>query len=88
MNDLDAFEERASIIEFDDGASRFEAETLAARAQGYQRWEVVHEIRRRNSTDARHLRAQMDGHHFDDLPEMQSIPEEEAGAMSQRHLQA
>ena len=33
--DTDAFEERAAIAEFDGGLTRREAETLAARAQGY-----------------------------------------------------
>lgn len=32
MFDREAFEERAAIMEFDGGLSRFEAETLAARA--------------------------------------------------------
>lgn len=34
--DIDAFEERAAIIEFDGGLSRKEAEDLAARAQGFR----------------------------------------------------
>ena len=33
--DIDAFEERAAIIEFDGGLSRSHAELLAAQAQGY-----------------------------------------------------
>ena len=33
--DLDAFEERAAIIEFDGGLQRRQAEDLAARAQGF-----------------------------------------------------
>lgn len=47
--DLDAFEERAAIMEFDGGLSRFEAETQAAQAQGFTRWEVLDAIKRRNS---------------------------------------
>ncbi|WP_299355947.1 hypothetical protein [uncultured Shimia sp.] len=34
--DIDAFEERAAIAEYDGGLSRSEAETLAARAQGFK----------------------------------------------------
>ncbi len=34
--DIDAFEERAAIAEFDGGCSRREAEDLAATAQGYR----------------------------------------------------
>lgn len=41
MFDRDAFEERAAIAEFDGGLSRFEAETLAAKAQGLTRWQAL-----------------------------------------------
>lgn len=34
--DIDAFEERAAIAEFDGGLPRSEAENLAARAQGFR----------------------------------------------------
>jgi hypothetical protein len=34
--DLDAFEERAAISEFDGGLSRADAEELAAQCQGYE----------------------------------------------------
>jgi len=34
--DIDAFEERAAIVQFEGGLSRSEAETLAARAQGFR----------------------------------------------------
>ena len=33
--DIDAFEERAAIAEFDGGLTRSDAEQLAARSQGY-----------------------------------------------------
>lgn len=45
MFDRDAFEERAAIMEFDGGLSRFKAETLAAGLQGLTRWNVMKEIR-------------------------------------------
>ncbi|MDG3039682.1 hypothetical protein [Roseicyclus marinus] len=45
LPDIDAFEERAAIAEYDGGLSREEAEDLAARAQGYRDrhhyWEVL-----------------------------------------------
>lgn len=34
--DIDAFEERAAIAEYDGGLSRSEAENLAARGQGFR----------------------------------------------------
>ena len=51
MIDLDQFEERAAIMEFDGGLSRFRAETLAAQAQGRQRKEVLDEIGKRGKNE-------------------------------------
>lgn len=34
--DIDAFEERAAIIQYDGGLSRSKAEDLAAQAQGFR----------------------------------------------------
>jgi len=43
--DIDVFEERAAIIEFDGGYTRQEAEDLAAQAQGFRNakhlWQVL-----------------------------------------------
>lgn len=43
--DIEAFEERAAIIEYDGGLSRSRAEDLAAQAQGFQDathyWQVL-----------------------------------------------
>ena len=49
MLDRDAFEERAAIAEFDGGLTRFQAETLAAKAQGLTRWQAIEEIRHADS---------------------------------------
>lgn len=49
MFDRDAFEERAAIMEFDGGMSRFEAETQAAKAQGLTRWQALEKIRNADS---------------------------------------
>ncbi|MEL6646640.1 MAG: hypothetical protein AAFQ05_02855 [Pseudomonadota bacterium] len=46
--DIDQFEERAGVLEFDEGMTRFAAETEAARRQGLKRWEVFNAIRNRN----------------------------------------
>ena len=51
--DIEAYEERAAIMEFDGGMSRFEAETAAAKAQGLNRWEAVNEIRKRDTKRTR-----------------------------------
>jgi hypothetical protein len=88
MLDLDAFIERAAIIEFDAGMSRFEAETLSARLQGYERHEVVNEIRRRNSGQARHSGPADGGQSAHDLPRVQPHPTQETRSMSERDVQA
>lgn len=41
MFSADSFEERAAIMEFCGGMSRFQAETMAAKAQGVSRWEAL-----------------------------------------------
>ncbi len=46
MFDVDAFEERAAIVEYDGGLSRFRAETAAAAAQGVSRHEAIEASRR------------------------------------------
>lgn len=51
--DIDAFEERAAIMEYDGGLSRFRAEDRAAQAQGFRDaehyWQVLADyvVRRR-----------------------------------------
>lgn len=72
--DTDAWEERAAIMEFDGGLSRFRAETLAARAQGVERHEA---IRIRDSQQARDQRAATARDGQDDMPGMQRQQEKE-----------
>ena len=43
--DVEGFTERAALMEFEGGMSRFEAETLAAKAQGLNRWQAMQEVR-------------------------------------------
>lgn len=57
--DPDAFEERAAIMEYDGGLSRFQAETLAAKAQGVKRWEAIHAVAQRVVSETRHNREAM-----------------------------
>jgi hypothetical protein len=66
--DLDRFEERAAIMEFDGGLSRFQAETLAAQAQGFERWEVKNEIGKRNTQQARNQRSENARDAANDMP--------------------
>lgn len=87
--DVEAFEERAAIIEYDGGLSRFRAETLAAEAQGLTRWQAVEEIR--NAKRNRNSQSRRDPHQTlarqqreNDLPGMQSASSQEVGSMSER----
>lgn len=54
--DLDAWAERAAIMEYDAGMSRFVAETRAAQDQGVERHDA---IKFRDTAKARHKRAKM-----------------------------
>ena len=83
--DICAFEERAAIAEFDGGASRFQAETIAAEQQGVTRWQALQFIK--GNTDAngrgfaggsRDTDAALAGQsRQDDMPHVQRQPEEE-----------
>lgn len=86
--DLDAFEERAAIMEFDGGLSRFEAETQAARAQGFTRWEVLDAIKRRNSERGGHHRQAASRNGSDDLSRVQRDQTEQGGSMPVGDVQA
>ena len=47
-DEIEAWEERAAIQEFDGGLERFAAETAAAEAMGLKRYEVINAIRTRH----------------------------------------
>lgn len=92
MSDLDvcAFIERAAIIEFCGGVSRFRAETLAAEAQGFTRWQALKEV----SLAERNGHLEPVGDHRpqmaweqrpNDLPGVQRGAEEKDGPVSERN---
>lgn len=92
MFDLDAWQERAAIMEYDGGMSRFAAETEAAKLQGATRWQMIklaqegrqHEDGKRNPEPERHRRKATEWHLSDDLPTMQPDEEEQARSMPER----
>jgi hypothetical protein len=89
MIDLDAWEERAAIMEFCGGLPRFKAETYAAHAQGLRRDEVLNAIRQRDLARARDRGAQVGGQSRPDgLPSVQPHAEEEARPVPERHSNA
>lgn len=87
MTDLDQFEERAAIMEYEGGLPRFRAETLAAQAQGKQRREVMDEISKRDSARRRDSgsAAERDSSGF--VSTVQPISEKQERPMPERHVQ-
>lgn len=91
MVDLDAWEERAAIMQFDAGMSRFEAETQAAKQQGFTRWEVLEIInanRIGNTRQGGDNRPAHVGNGSDNLPGMQPASEAQDRAMPERLVPA
>lgn len=88
MIDLDAWEERAAILEFDWGMTRFAAETEAARRQGFKRWELIHALRERDLERARDHGAEVVRNHANDLSAVQRGPAEQEGPLSERDVSA
>lgn len=91
MVDFDAFEERAAIMQFDGGLSRFDAETQAAKAQGLTRWQMLDAInanRIGNPSQGGNNRQAHVGNRQDHVSGMQSASQEQDRAMSQRHVLA
>ncbi len=86
--DIDAWTERAAIMEFDGGLSRFQAETLAAKAQGYQRYEFINAIRDRNSQQARDHGSAPARDATNDLPGMQPPSAQKGRSVPERQISA
>lgn len=75
--DLDRYESTAAWLEYCDGMTRFQAETEAARRQGYKRHEVQHEISKRNTQGGRDSRTADARQSADNLPGVQPHATEE-----------
>lgn len=90
--DLDAWAERAAIMEFDGGLSRFKAETLAAEAQGATRWQMVEALnaqRKRNSARGGYQCSAVAGQQRQNgVPGVQPDQKEENRPMPQRDTEA
>jgi len=87
--DIEEWEERAAIMEFDGGMSRFEAETKAAEMRGRQRWEFVSAIRERDTAgDGAGARQVAGQQRKDNLPRVQRQQAQEERSVPQRDAQA
>ena len=92
MLDLDQFLERAAIMEFCGGLSRFEAETQAAKAQGVTRWQALEAVKNANvighSGQGGNIGKEAIRHGSDNLPRVQPDPQEQIRPMPERHIHA
>ena len=86
--DLDAFVERAAIKEYCGGMSRFQAETEAAEAQGFKRWEVLNAISKRDSGHGGNIGQAHGGNAADNMPGMQRGAKEENRSLLGGDVQA
>jgi len=92
MIDVDGFLERAAIMEYDSGLSRYQAEVEAARAQGVARWQAMKAVSDANIGG----NSQRGGHHGSslardgkgNLPGVQSAQAEQDGSVSERDVHA
>jgi hypothetical protein len=82
--DREAFEERAAIMEYDAGMTRFQAETRAAKAQGMTRWEAIGNVAGRLVERARDQRALAWQSRQDHVPGMQPHATQEARPVPER----
>lgn len=88
MIDLDAWEERAAILEFDEGMSRFAAETEAARRQGVERWRFTNAKRERDPQQARDHREAVERDNANHVSGVQRGAEKQDGSLPQRDVPA
>lgn len=77
--DFDQFENTAAWLEYCDGMSRFEAETEAARRQGYKRHEVINANGIRNSEGGRDNGQAATRQPADNVSRVQPTPTQKVG---------
>jgi hypothetical protein len=82
--DREAFEERSAIMEYEAGMTRFQAETMAAKAQGVSRWEAIGNVAGRLVESARDQRAVAGQSRQDHVPGMQPHAAQEARPVPKR----
>ena len=92
MIDVDLFQERAAILEYEAGLSRYQAETEAARAQGVARWQAMKAVADANiggnPASGRDHGAAVARDGANDLPRVQSAQAEQVGPVPERDVHA
>jgi hypothetical protein len=86
--EMDLWEERAAIMEFDAGMTRFEAETKAAEGVGRKRWEFINENIRRNTSGGRNIGQTSSRDAENGLPRVQPPSKEEKRSVLSGDVQA
>ena len=90
MIDVDQFLERAAIMEFDGGMSRYQAETEAAKAQGVARWQALKAVQDANiGGNTRHGGDRGQAHVRDGsgaMPGVQPAQAEQVGPVPERDI--
>jgi hypothetical protein len=86
--EMDLWQERAAILEFDAGMSRFQAETKAAEAMGRKRWEFINEDSQRDIGRGRNIGQTASGNAEDGLPGMQLASKKEKRSVPSGDIQA
>lgn len=86
--EMDLWQERAAILEFDAGMTRFEAETKAAEAMGRKRWEFINENSRGDTGGGRNISQAASGDAKNSLPGMQPASEKEKRSVPSGDVQA
>ena len=79
--DIERFHELAGFFEYDEGMTRFQAETHAAARQGLLRHEAINAISERNSQVGGNFRQASARQSAGDLSRMQPHPKEESGPL-------
>lgn len=82
--DREAFEERAAIMEYEGGMTRFQAETKAAQVQGVTRWEAIGDVARRIIEAQGNSRPLAGQSRADNVPGMQPHAAQEARPVPER----
>jgi hypothetical protein len=87
--EIELWEERAAIMQYDAGLSCFEAETKAADGMGRKRWELVNAQRERNSASLGDRARAVEGQsRQNNVPGMQRGTAQKSRSVPERNAQA
>ena len=88
MIDIDQWDERSATLEYDEGMTRFAAETEAAKRQGFKRWEAINAKRERDTAKARDHGSAVERDIPNDMPGVQRAASEQDRPVPERDVPA